>query len=38
MFGNFAIAYMLSVVYQPVRGDNPRAKARGLSPVQADKP
>ena len=27
-----------TMVCPPVRGDNPRALARGLSPVQADKP
>ena len=27
-----------TTVYPPVRGDNPRALASGVSPVQADKP
>ena len=30
--------YTYTMVCPPVRGDNPRALASGLSPVQADKP
>ena len=32
------ISYSYTMVCPPVRGDNPRALASGLSPIQADTP